>query len=377
MPSDFRLKHSEARPSIALLPSTPAQGATLLALLVFIALLHVVGWGTLIMLVDPLHLSMGSKAFGIGVGLTAYTLGMRHAFDADHIAAIDNTTRKLAGEGKPAVSVGFWFSLGHSTIVFALTLLLALGVHSVAGYINRENSAFHALTSVVGTSVSGAFLYLIAAFNLVTLIDIVKLFRQLRHGHFDEASLDALSERRGFLNRLLAPFMRIVSKSAHMYIVGLLFGLGFDTATEIALLVITGSGAASGLPWYATLCLPVLFAAGMLLFDTIDGSFMNVAYGWALSRPVRKIYYNIVVTSLSIGVALLIGTLEILGLFREWLDLHHGAFAWLVELDLDKIGFAIAGLFVATWLVSIAVWKLGRVEEKWAPRAQRAAASRD
>lgn len=352
-------------------------GRPLPALLAVIALLHVVGWGTLVFFVAPLHPGAGSKALGVGIGLTAYTLGMRHAFDADHIAAIDNTTRKLAGEGTPAMSVGFWFSFGHSTVVFALTLLVALGAHSIAGYVSRDDSILHAVAGVVGTSISGAFLYLIAAFNLGALIDIARMLKRLRSGHYDDAHLDALAKRRGFMNRLLSPFMRIVRKPAQMYAVGLLFGLGFDTATEIALLVLTTSGAASGLPWYATLCLPVLFAAGMLLFDTLDGSFMNVAYGWALARPARKIYYNLVVTGLSIAVALLIGTLELLGLLRDHLKLQGGLISRFAALDLDRLGFVIVALFVATWLVSIAIWKFARVEEKWRVAVQPASTAGD
>jgi high-affinity nickel-transport protein len=363
--------------AVASTRALPVFGRPLLALFAVIALLHLVGWGTLVLFVAPLHPGAGSKALGLGIGLTAYALGMRHAFDADHIAAIDNTTRKLAGEGTPAMSVGFWFSFGHSTVVFALTLLLALGVHSIAGYISRDDSVLHAVAGVVGTGISGAFLYLIAAFNLCALIDIAKMFKRLRAGRYDDAHLDALADKRGFMNRLLSPFMRIVRKPAQMYAVGLLFGLGFDTATEIALLVLTTSGAASGLPWYATLCLPVLFAAGMLLFDTLDGSFMNIAYGWALARPARKIYYNLVVTGLSVAVALLIGTLELLGLLRDHLKLQGGFIAWFAGLDLDRLGFVIVALFVATWLVSIAIWKFGRVEEKWRVVAQPASVARD
>lgn len=363
--------------AVASTRALPVFGRPLLALFAVIALLHLVGWGTLVLFVAPLHPGAGSKALGLGIGLTAYALGMRHAFDADHIAAIDNTTRKLAGEGTPAMSVGFWFSFGHSTVVFVLTLLLALGVHSIAGYLSRDDSVLHAVAGVVGTGISGAFLYLIAAFNLCALIDIAKMFKRLRAGHYDEAHLDALADKRGFMNRLLSPFMRIVLKPAQMYAVGLLFGLGFDTATEIALLVLTTSGAASGLPWYATLCLPVLFAAGMLLFDTLDGSFMNIAYGWALARPTRKIYYNLVVTGLSVAVALLIGTLELLGLLRDHLKLQGGFIAWFAGLDLDRLGFVIVALFVATWLVSIAIWKFGRVEEKWRVVAQPASVARD
>ncbi|AJY11542.1 HoxN/HupN/NixA family nickel/cobalt transporter [Burkholderia dolosa] len=332
----------------------------------FIVLLHVVGWGTLIALIVPQHLSVGSRAFGIGAGITAYSLGMRHAFDADHIAAIDNTTRKLLGEGQRSASVGFWFSFGHSSVVFGLAVLISLGMHSVSTHVVDAGSTLRALTSVLGATVSSVFLYAIAALNVAAFYDLYRAFRAMRTGRFDEAQLERRLESRGIVARVLAPLMRIVRKPAQMYFVGLLFGLGFDTATEIALLVLTGSGAASGLPWYAILCLPVLFAAGMLLFDTIDGSFMHVAYGWALARPVRKIYYNLVVTGLSIGVALVIGTIEMLGLLNHALGMHGAFGAWLSALDLNDVGFAIVGLFVATWAISVAIWKFGRIEQRWA-----------
>ncbi|EIF33939.1 high-affinity nickel-transporter, HoxN/HupN/NixA family [Burkholderia sp. Ch1-1] len=340
---------------------------TAIAMIVVIALLHIVGWTTLIAIVVPLHLSVDSRVFGVGIGVTAYALGMRHAFDADHIAAIDNTTRKLVGEGKPAHSIGFWFSFGHSTIVFGLTLLVALGVRSLSGHVANADSGFHAVAGLIGTCISSGFLYLIAALNIVSFFAIYKVFRRMKSGRYDEAYLEHRLENRGVVNRLLAPLMRIVRKPGQMYFVGLLFGMGFDTATEIALLVLTGSGAAAGLPWYATLCLPVLFAAGMLLFDTIDGSFMNVAYGWALAKPVRKIYYNLVVTGLSVAVGVVIGTIEILGLFSNALNAHGAFWSWASGIDLNSLGFAIVGLFVATWLVSVAIWKFGRIEEKWAP----------
>jgi high-affinity nickel-transport protein len=336
-------------------------------MIAFIALLHVVGWGTLLALVAPLHLSVGSKAFGIGVGITAYTLGMRHAFDADHIAAIDNTTRRLVGQGKRSSTVGFWFSFGHSSIVFGLTLLVALGMRSLSVRITDAESALHTFAGVIGATVSGGFLYLIAAMNIFAFFDIHNVFRQMKKGHYDEAHLKHRLEHRGLVSRLLAPLMRIVRKPEQMYFVGLLFGLGFDTATEIALLVLTGTGAASGLPWYATLCLPVLFAAGMLLFDTIDGSFMNFAYGWALAKPVRKVYYNLFVTGLSIAVALVIGTIELLGVLNNALSKHGVLLSWTSSIDLNILGFAITGLFAATWLVSAAIWKLGRIERRWAP----------
>ncbi len=331
----------------------------------FILALHVIGWFTLVVIVAPEHYTVGAKAFGLGMGVTAYTLGMRHAFDADHIAAIDNTTRKLMSEGQWPLSVGFWFSLGHSSIVFALAFLLSLGVKALAGPVQDDNSKLHHLTSLIGTTVSGAFLYIIAAINLVLLAGILKVFRKMRTGHFDEAALQEQLNKRGFMNRLLGRVMKSITKPWQMYPLGLLFGLGFDTATEIALMVLAGSGAASGLPWYAILCLPVLFAAGMSLLDTIDGSFMNFAYGWAFSKPVRKVYYNLTITGLSVAVALIIGTVELLGLFADQLDLHGGFWDWVGALDLNIIGFIIVGLFFATWIIAMAVWKFGRIEEKW------------
>lgn len=331
----------------------------------FILFLHVVGWFTLVVLVVPGHYSVGAKSFGIGIGVTAYTLGMRHAFDADHIAAIDNTTPKLMGEGKRPLSVGFWFSLGHSSVVFGLTFLLALGVKALAGPVRDDGSSLHDVTGLIGTTVSGTFLYVIAGINLVILAGIWKVFRRMRSGDFDEAALEEHLNNRGFMNRLLGRVTGSVTKPWQMYPLGLLFGLGFDTATEVALLVLAGSGAASGLPWYAILCLPVLFAAGMSLLDTIDGTFMNFAYGWAFSQPVRKVYYNLTITGLSVAVALLIGTVELLGLLAEKLGLHGPFWTWIAGLDLNTLGFAVVGLFVLTWIVALVVWKAGRIEEKW------------
>ena len=331
----------------------------------FVLLLHVVGWGVLALIVTPQHLNLGAKSFGIGIGVTAYTLGMRHAFDADHIAAIDNTTRKLMHQGQRPLSVGFWFSLGHSSIVFGLAFLLSLGVKAIAKPVENDNSQLHDVTGLIGTTVSGAFLYIIAIINVVILLGIWKVFRSMRSGAFDEAALEEHLNNRGLMNRFLGRVVKGVNKPWQMYPVGLLFGLGFDTATEIALLVLAGSGAASGLPWYAILCLPVLFAAGMSLLDTIDGSFMNFAYGWAFSKPVRKVYYNLTITGLSVAVALIIGTVELLGLLAQRLDLHGAFWNWVSGIDLNTIGFVIVGLFFATWIVALAVWKFGRIEEKW------------
>ncbi|MFC4498106.1 MULTISPECIES: HoxN/HupN/NixA family nickel/cobalt transporter [Streptomyces] len=344
---------------------TRKEWASLGGMAAFILALHVIGWFTLVVIVAPEHYSLGGKTFGIGIGVTAYTLGMRHAFDADHIAAIDNTTRKLMGEGQRPLSVGFWFSLGHSSIVFALALLLSLGVRALAGPVRDDDSGLHSVTGWIGTTVSGTFLYLIAIINIVIMVGIWKVFRAMRTGHFDEAALEEQLNNRGFMNRVLGRLMRSITRPWQMYPLGLLFGLGFDTATEIALLVLAGSGAASGLPWYAILCLPVLFAAGMSLLDTIDGSFMNFAYGWAFSQPVRKVYYNLTVTGLSVAVALLIGTVELLGLIADQAGLHGPFWDWVSGLDLNFVGYVIVGLFFATWALALLVWKVGRIEEKW------------
>jgi nickel/cobalt transporter (NiCoT) family protein len=350
---------------------SPAEWSRLGLMLAVILGLHLVGWVTLVFIVDPARLALGSKAFGIGVGLTAYTLGLRHAFDADHIAAIDNTTRKLMNDGQRPLAVGFFFSLGHSTVVFALAVLLATGVKAIIGPVEDDSSTLHHYTGLIGTSISGAFLYLIAILNIVVLVSILRVFARMRRGDYDEAELEQQLENRGLLNRFLGRFTKSITKSWHMYPVGLLFGLGFDTATEIALLVLAGTSAAAGLPWFAILCLPVLFTAGMCLLDTIDGSFMNFAYGWAFSNPVRKIYYNITITGLSVAVALLIGSIELLGLFAGQLQWRGPFWDWLGGLDLNTVGFVVVGIFVATWAIALLVWRYGRIEEKWTPASER------
>ena len=348
------------------------QRRTVLLMGTVIAALHAIGFGILFLVVAPHHYSLGGGgAFTVGIGVTAYTLGMRHAFDADHIAAIDNTTRKLMAEGKRPLSVGFWFSLGHSTIVFGLAFLLSIGIRSLAGPVGNDSSSLHQVTGWIGTLVSGTFLYAIAALNVVVLVGILKVFRDMKRGRFDEQALEYQLNNRGLMNRYLGRLTRTVTKPRQMYPVGVLFGLGFDTATEVALLVLAGGAAGAGLPWYAILCLPVLFAAGMSLLDTIDGSFMNFAYGWAFSRPVRKIYYNLTVTGLSVAVALVIGTIELGGLIAAQLDLSGGFWTWFEQIDLNTVGFMIVGLFVATWALALSVWKVGRIEERWSARLAR------
>src|SRR3954465_1861037 len=342
-----------------------AEWTSILAMTGFILLLHVVGWGVLLGLIVPHHYQLGSAGvFGAGLGVTAYTLGMRHAFDADHIAAIDNTTRKLMAEGKRPVSVGFWFSLGHSSVVFGLCLLLAFGVKALAGQVENGQSTLQQTTGLIGTSVSGVFLLIIGVINLVVLRQIVAVFRRMRDGDFDEAQLEEHLNNRGLMNRILGRATRAVTKPWHMYPVGLLFGLGFDTATEVGLLVLAGGAAAFSLPWYAIVVLPVLFAAGMSLLDTIDGCFMNFAYGWAFSRPVRKGYYNLIVTALSGGVAFIIGSIELLSVLAEKLRLEGGFWMWVSGIDLNLVGYGIVGLFAVTWAGAFAAWRLLRLEEK-------------
>ncbi|MBF9067748.1 Nickel transporter NicT [Streptacidiphilus fuscans] len=344
---------------------TRGEWARLGGMAAFVAALHIVGWGVLLLIVAPHHYNVNGQFFGLGMGLTAYTLGMRHAFDADHIAAIDNTTRKLMSQEKRPLSVGFWFSLGHSSVVFGLCLLLSFGVRALAGQVENGSSTLQTVAGTVGTTVSGVFLMLIAVINAVVLVGIVKVFRKMKSGSYSEAELEDHLNKRGFMNRILGRVTKAVDKSWHMYPVGFLFGLGFDTATEVSLLVLAGGASAFSLPWYAILTLPILFAAGMSLLDTIDGSFMNFAYEWAFSRPVRKVYYNITITGLSVAVAVLIGGIELVGLLAQKLDITGGVIGWVAGLDLNNVGFVIVGLFVVTWAVSLLIWRFGRVEEKW------------
>ncbi|MGI8558238.1 MAG: HoxN/HupN/NixA family nickel/cobalt transporter [Solirubrobacteraceae bacterium] len=328
--------------------------------------LHVLGFFLLFALVAPHHYRLGgSGAFAVGTGVTAYTLGMRHAFDADHISAIDNTTRKLMADGKRPLSVGFFFSLGHSTIVFTLAFLFAIGVKALNGQVTNDNSQLHNATSWIGTGVSGTFLYVIAALNIAILWGIIRFFREMRSGQYDEEQLEQQLNSRGLMNRFFGRFTKAITRPWQMYPLGLLFGLGFDTATEVALLFLAAGAAGAGLPFYAILCLPILFAAGMSLLDTIDGSFMNFAYGWAFSKPVRKVFYNIAVTGLSVAVALVIGTIELAGLLAHKLNAQGPFWAWVEGIDINTLGFIIVGMFVATWVIALAVWHFGRIEERW------------
>jgi len=343
----------------------------------FIVLLHVLGFGILFGFIVPRHYSLGGEhpVFTIGVGVLAYTFGLRHAFDADHIAAVDNTTRKLLADnveleaaGRPArkpLSIGFWFSLGHSTIVFLLSFLLSVGVKALAGPVENDNSALHSVTGVIGASVSGLFLWILGILNLVVLAGILRVFRGMRRGVYNEAELEEHLNKRGFMNRFLGGLTKSVRKAWHIYPVGVLFGLGFDTATEVGLLVLAGGAAAFNLPFYSILVLPILFAGGMCLMDTVDGVFMNFAYGWAFAKPVRKVFYNITITSISVAVALIIGSIELIGVLADQADITSGPIAMIADIPLDYAGYGIVAVFFGAWLIALAVWRYGRIEEKW------------
>jgi high-affinity nickel-transport protein len=355
----------------ARLAFTPREWRQLGALGAAILLLHAVGFFVLLALVVPQQFALGATgAFGVGLGLTAYTLGLRHAFDADHIAAIDNTTRKLMSDGRRRpLSVGFFFALGHSTVVFALALLIAFGVRGLSGELQSDGSWLHQATGLVGPLVSGSFLLLIGIVNLIVLVSIVRVARRARHGGIDEHELERqLAVRGGVMSRFYGRATRAIRRPWQMYPLGILFGLGFDTATEVALLLLAGGAALSGLPFWAILCLPLLFAAGMTLVDTLDGVFMGFAYGWAFERPVRKLYYNVTVTGLTVAVALGIGTVELLAVLGEKLGLEGGLWTFVASIDLNAIGYAVVVLFVATWAVALAVWRFGHVEERWGAR---------
>lgn len=332
----------------------------------FVLLLNVVGWGVLIFAVAPQDYTLGgTKVYGVGLGVTAFLLGVRHAFDADHIAVIDNTTRKLVGEGKAGLGVGFWFSLGHSSVVFGASLLIVLGVETVGGAVQDETSSAAVTLGIIGSVVAGVFLILIGLTNLVSVIGILKVFRGMRNGELDESALEHHLHSRGFLSRLLGGATKRITKPWHVYPVGFLMGLGFDTASQVALLVLAAGTAAFVLPWYAILVLPVLFAAGMSLFDTADGVFMSRAYGWAFLRPVRKVYYNLTITLLSVIIALVVGVIVLITLLVDKLEITSGPLAAIGTLELNFVGYIVVGLFLLTWATAVAVWKIGRIEEKY------------
>ncbi len=297
----------------------------------------------------------------VGTAFLAYTFGLRHAVDADHIAAIDNVTRKLMQEGKRPVSVGLFFSLGHSTVV----VLASVGVALAAGLLQGRFASFKLIGGVIGTLVSAGFLFLVAAANLLILLSVYRTFREVRcGGAFVEEDVNHLLAQRGLLGRLFRPMFRLVERSWHMYPLGFLFGLGFDTATEIGLLGIAAAEASRGLPVWSIMVFPALFTAGMSLIDTTDGVLMLGAYGWAFNKPIRKLYYNLTITFVSVLVAVLVGGIEALGLIADQLKLE-GPFWTLIGAlneNFGSLGYLIIAIFVGSWLVSIAVYRLRRFD---------------
>nr|WP_203695990.1 HoxN/HupN/NixA family nickel/cobalt transporter [Streptomyces rubrogriseus] len=301
--------------------------------------------------------SVGTQVFGTGLGVTAYMLGVRHAFDADHIAAIDNTTRRFLAEGRPSTTLGFWFALGHSSVVVVLSLLTALGAR-LATRLTDDSSTVRLVLSVLGTSVSGTFLCVVGVLNLIALVRIAALYRSARRGDHDEERLSRTLDDRGLLSRLLRRLTASTTRPWHMFPLGLLFGLGFDTATEVSLLVLAGAGATSGVPWYALMLLPLLFTCGMSLFDTLDGAFMSAAYQWAFVHPLRRIHYNLTTTGLSAVAALMVGAAELATALSSRIPTVDRALPWLADIDLNAVGYLIGGLFLVAWIFSALYWKV-------------------
>ena len=298
----------------------------------------------------------------LGTAFLAYSFGLRHAVDADHIAAIDNVTRKLMQEGKRPVAVGLMFSLGHSTVV----VLGSLAIAATALMLQQHVDHFRNIGGLIGTLVSSVFLLAIALANLIILRSVCATFARVRRGEpYEDEDLDLLLANRGFLARIFRPIFAMIRRSWHMYPLGVLFGLGFDTATEIGLLGISAAEASRGLPLVSILVFPALFAAGMSLIDTTDNVLMLGAYGWAYVKPIRKLYYNITITSVSVLVALIVGGIEALGLLGAQLHLQ-GSFWMLVGRLNDHfgvLGYCIIGIFALSWIVSIAIYKVRRFEE--------------
>jgi nickel/cobalt transporter (NiCoT) family protein len=350
---------------------TVREWGRMAAMLGFILAINVAGWGIFALYVMPHHFVYrgegGSQGLGVGIGvaITAWFLGFRHAFDADHISCIDNTTRKLMADGKRPLASGFFFSFGHSTVIVAVGVGITIAARAVFGAMVDPSSAYETAGGTIGTLLSAGFLYLIALLNLIVLSGIVKVFRQMRGGAYDEQQLETQLQARGLMYRFFGRFMRSINHTWQLYFVGLVFGVGFDTATEVVLLAATAYAAIQGLPYFAVLALPFLFSGGMMLFDTLDGAFMNVAYGWAFARPVRKVYYNLVITGLSIGAAFIVGTIEILGVLTTEMHLHGAFWDTVATFNINVAGFCIAALFVLVWAAALLYWRLGQVEARW------------
>src|SRR6266513_6028053 len=332
-----------------------------------VGVLHIAGWGLLLVY------AASHPAF-LALGGLAYTFGLRHAFDADHISAIDNTTRKLLQSGKKPVGVGFFFSLGHSTVVLLIALALGLAVKSLVQGVVGDNGELRSIGGAVGTLVSGGFLVVIGIVNLVILIDIVRAYRKMRRGEYDRDSLNEGLKSGGVMTRLFGRLFRVVEHSWQMYPIGFLFGLGFDTASEVALLAISAGAAAQGLPFTAVISLPLIFASGMSLMDTMDGAFMSKAYSWAFASPVRKVFYNLTITSLSVFVALFVGLTELAQILIHMLDLRGGVFDAVAGFDfISSAGYVIVAAFVVAWAGALAIYKVRRIDERWSAAVDKVA----
>ena len=344
---------------------------SLIGVLSVVIFLHVAGWGLFFHYnSNPASSSLTNSSGALiyaGAGALAYSFGLRHAFDADHIAAIDDTTRLMLAKGKKPLAVGLFFSLGHSTIVMALCIGVAFAAKQAAKF----QKDFAETGGIIGASVSTLFLYLVGILNLVILVGIIKVWKQAKTGKFSHEHLTQLLNERGLMRRIFrGAFKNGFDKSWQLYPVGVLFGLGFDTATEVALLALSATAAVGTvggtLPPLAIIALPLIFAAGMSLMDSLDGIFMTKAYSWAFTSPLRKIYYNITTTGLSIFVAFVIGTIQLIGVLAEKTSIdNYQPFTLIAEIDLNRVGYFIVASFVGAWLLSVLIWKTGKYEAKY------------
>ncbi|MEA2198760.1 MAG: nickel/cobalt transporter (NiCoT) family protein [Solirubrobacteraceae bacterium] len=350
---------------------TRAERRRVASMLSVIVAVNVLGWGTFVLEILPRHFQYNELGVGIGVAVTAWTLGLRHAFDADHIAAIDNATRKLMADGQRPLGSGFFFALGHASVVMVVGVGITVAAKAVFGAVVTPHSTVASAGGVAGTALSASFLWLIAGLNLVVLVGIARVFRDMRRGVYDEQELEAQLLSRGLMMRFFGRLMNAVTSTRQLFFVGFVFGIGFDTATEVLLLGGTAAAVVQGLPWFAVLTLPLLFAGGMMLCDSIDGLFMNFAYGWAFARPIRKVYYNLTITGLSVAVAFLVGGIEIVGLLSTELHVHGWFGDYLASFDLNTAGFVIVGLFVVVWTLALLIWRFARVEARWEAAAAR------
>jgi high-affinity nickel-transport protein len=324
-----------------------------------VGVLHLVGWGLLIVYA-------GNHPGFFWLGGIAYTLGLRHAFDADHISAIDNTTRKLLQGGQKPMGVGFFFSLGHSTVVFVIAAALGLAVKWVVQGVVSDSGQLRSIGGAVGTTVSGGFLVLIGILNLVVLLDIVRVYRRMRRGEYDRQGLENELVAGGVMTRIFGRLFRVIEHSWQLYPIGFLFGLGFDTASEVTFLAVSAGAAAQGLPLAAILALPLIFAAGMSLMDTMDGAFMSKAYAWAFASPIRKVFYNLTMTSLSVFVALFVGLVELTQILVQVLGLHGGIYGAIAKSNfLLNAGYVIVVAFVITWAGAIVFYRVRHIDERW------------